>query len=121
METDEDGICCNLFLYNVQPGFEIDYSTGDSIQGGEFFALVAPDASTDDCVMKTIPAEEPEPVQERSVPGMVTYVLNKRSGVFHYPVCKSVKQMKAHNRQDVDWSRDEVIREGYHPCGNCNP
>ncbi len=120
METDKDGFCCNLFLYNVQPGIEIDYATGESHRAGDYFALEAPAASSSEA-LKTIPAEEPSPEPERTVPTTVTYVLNKRSKAFHYPYCKSVKQMKAHNRQDVDWSRDEAIRQGYHPCGNCNP
>ena len=120
METDEDGICCNLFLYNVQPGIEIDYSTGESRRAGTFFALDEPITASDD-VMKTLPAEEPEPVQEKTVPGTVTYVLNNNTKKFHKPGCKSVQQMKAKNRQDVDWTRDEVIAKGYVPCKNCNP
>lgn len=122
METDEDGICCNLFLYNVQPGIEIDYATGDSRQADDnFFALDTPAASSDDDVMKTVPAEEPEPIQEKTTPGEVTYILNTNTKKFHMPGCKSVQQMKAKNRQDVDWSRDEVIAKGYVPCKNCNP
>ena len=121
METDEDGICCNLFLYNVQPGIEIDYATGESWRAGEFFALDAPAASTDDNVMKTVPAEEPEPVPEKSIPNEVTYILNTNTHKFHRPGCKSVNQMKAKNRLDVNWSRDEVIANNYVPCKNCNP
>ena len=120
METDEDGICCNLFLYNVQPGIEIDYATGESRRAGTFFALDAPANSNND-VMKTLPAEEPSPEPERTIPSSVTYILNKNTGKFHRPDCKSVQQMKAKNRMDVDWSRDKVIAEGYEPCKNCNP
>ena len=122
METDSDGICCNLFLYNVQPGIEIDYATGESRMAGEILALDAPKESQEDMI-RSVPAAEPspEPVQERSATGTVTYVLNKNTHKFHLPGCKSVSQMKAKNRQDVDWSRDEVIRQGYVPCKNCNP
>lgn len=120
METDTDGICLNLFLYNVQPGIEIDYSTGESWIAGDWHPLDAPAAPSSE-VLKTIPAAEPSPEPERSVPGMVTYVLNKNTHKFHVPGCKSVSQMKAKNRQDVDWTRDEVIRQGYQPCKNCNP
>ena len=119
METDVDGICCNLFLYNIQPGIEIDYATGESRRTGTFFAL-------DDFVdgeeeaIRSIPAEETEPEPEpESI--TVTYVLNKNTGKFHYPDCKSVGDMKAKNRMDVDWTRERVIAEGYQPCGNCKP
>ncbi len=122
METDEDGICCNLFLYNVQPGIEIDYATGESRLAGEVLPLEESSGSSGE-VMNLIPAEDPEaePEQSRVIPGTVTYVLNKNTHKFHLPGCKSVSQMKAKNRQDVDWSRDEVIAAGYSPCGNCHP
>ena len=34
---------------------------------------------------------------------------------------KSVNQMKAKNRQDVTWSRDEIIAKGYQPCKKPTP
>ena len=119
IETDEDGISCNLFLYNVQPGIVIDYATGESWRAGEIFALE--DSSVDTAsMMKTVPAESPEPLPEPDSV-VVTYVLNKNTHKFHYPDCDSVSDMKAKNRQDVDWSREEVIAAGYQPCGRCKP
>ena len=52
---------------------------------------------------------------------VVTYVLNKNTGKFHYPTCESVADIKAKNRMDVDWPRERVIAEGYQPCGGCKP
>lgn len=49
------------------------------------------------------------------------YVLNTNSMKFHYPDCSSVGKMKAKNRQDYHGSRDDLIDQGYAPCGNCNP
>lgn len=51
----------------------------------------------------------------------ITYVLNKNTKKFHYPDCASVDEMKAKNRLDVSWDRDEVIARGYVPCKRCNP
>lgn len=41
VEDSGDGICFNVFAYNVQPGITIDYATGDSalIPGGERYIL----------------------------------------------------------------------------------
>jgi hypothetical protein len=53
--------------------------------------------------------------------GSHTYVLNTSTKKFHYPGCKSVKQMSAKNRKDVNASRDSIIAQGFVPCKNCNP
>ena len=35
VEDGGDGVCFNVFAYNVQPGVEIDYATGESrLEGG---------------------------------------------------------------------------------------
>ncbi len=49
------------------------------------------------------------------------YVLNTNTKKFHFPGCKSVKQMKEKNRKDVVSTRENIIAQGYDPCGNCDP
>lgn len=49
------------------------------------------------------------------------YVVNTNTKKFHYPDCPSVNQMKQKNRQDYTGSRDDLIAQGYKPCGNCKP
>ena len=49
------------------------------------------------------------------------WVLNTNTKKFHYPDCKSVRQMKAKNRWDYYGTRSSVIDMGYQPCGNCHP
>ena len=49
------------------------------------------------------------------------YVLNKRSMRFHRPDCDSVRQMSPSNREDSKATREELIAQGYRPCGACNP
>lgn len=49
------------------------------------------------------------------------YVLNTSSKKFHHPSCPSVGKMKAKNRKDYHGSRDDLIAQGYTPCGSCNP
>lgn len=50
-----------------------------------------------------------------------TYVVNVNSGKFHYPDCYLVGNMKPENRMDVECSREELIAQGYDPCGKCHP
>ena len=49
------------------------------------------------------------------------YVLNTNTKKFHIPSCSSVKQMKDKNKKYVTMSRDEIIAQGYDPCGRCHP
>lgn len=50
-----------------------------------------------------------------------TYVLNTNTGKFHYSSCKSVSKIKPENYSTFEGTRDEVIAQGYDPCGNCHP
>lgn len=70
------------------------------------------------------PAPTPEPTPEPSVetePIGTDYILNTRSNKFHYPSCGSVKQMSDKNKGYFTGTRDELITQGYTPCGNCEP
>lgn len=49
------------------------------------------------------------------------YILNTNTRKFHYPDCKSVKQMKEKNKKPYTGTREEIIEMGYVPCKNCNP
>ena len=50
-----------------------------------------------------------------------TYVVNTSSGTFHESTCPSVNQMKESNKRYSTESRDDLILQGYSPCGNCKP
>lgn len=93
------GVAFNVFCYNVQPGVGIDYTTGES--------------------WREESAAPQEPQAERQEER--TYVLNTNTGKFHYPECSSVDRMSEKNKQTVTDTRDDVIAQGYDPCGNCNP
>lgn len=112
VEDKGDGICFNVFCYNVQPGVIIDYTTGDSSLSTTV-ATEAPEI--------TVPpaTETPQPEQTTS-PG-TNYILNTNTHKFHYTSCSSVGQMKDSNKQEYSGSRDDLIAQGYSPCGRCNP
>lgn len=50
-----------------------------------------------------------------------TYVLNTNTKKFHYSSCSSVKTIKEHNYGTFEGTRDEVMAQGYEPCGRCHP
>ena len=66
-----------------------------------------------------VPVAEPEPVAAE--PASVNYVGNKNTGKFHLPSCSSVSDMNESNKLYWTGSRDELIAQGYVPCGRCHP
>lgn len=50
-----------------------------------------------------------------------TYVLNKSTMKFHLPSCSSCSKIKPENKGSYTGSRDDLIDQGYSPCGNCHP
>lgn len=51
----------------------------------------------------------------------VTYVLNNNSKKFHRPDCAAINKIADHNKEYSYDSREELIEQGYDPCGLCNP
>ena len=49
------------------------------------------------------------------------YVLNTKSMKFHYPHCESAQQISRKNRKDHFGPREDLIDQGYSPCGICQP
>ena len=91
VEDKGKGISFNVYCFNVTPNAEIDYRTG-------------------------IVTTEEQAAQDARI-----YVINTRSGVFHYPTCDGVKEMSEHNKETVTATRSELTAQGYTPCGYCEP
>lgn len=116
MEDGGQGIELNVYLYNVQPGVEIDYATGDN--------RVDPNGSPDDATVgaaaRTAGADASAVADSGSVdPDARDYVVNTRSKKFHSPDCPSVTSIKEINRQDVHMSASRLEEAGYTPHGEC--
>ena len=94
------GICFCVYAFNVQPGVQINYATGES-------ALA--DAAPPEPTIQAPPEEEP------------SYVLNHNTRKFHRPSCSSVEDIKPSNREDYGGSREALIEQGYVPCKRCRP
>ena len=104
VEDEGEGICFNVFIYNVQPGIVIDYATGENWLAGD------------------APAIESESVTESMTDSdTVTYVLNTSSKKFHLPSCSSALSMKEENKKNYTGTRDALIEDGYVACGICHP
>ena len=93
VEDEGDGICYNVYCYNVQPGVEIDYATGESREA---------DTEQTDGAAET---------QE--------YVLNTASKKIHLPDCASVDSIGEKNKETYTGSYADLLAQGYTPCGNC--
>lgn len=51
----------------------------------------------------------------------VSYILNTNTKVFHYPSCRSVKQMSEKNKREFSGTSSEARNLGYKSCGICKP
>lgn len=137
LEDDGDAICLNMYLYNVQPGVEIDYATGESrVAASELANTGSPEeglasAAASVAEPQTFATESQTPTSEPQTPtpevtptptsSAISYVLNTNTHKFHYPDCRSVSKMKDKNKSYVESTREDIISRGYIPCGNCNP
>ena len=92
VEDEGDGIYFNVYVYNVQPGVEIDYATGEN---------------------QAAAMEETGEVQD--------FVLNISSKKFHLPDCSGLSQTKKENQQEYQGSREILLTQGYEACKSCNP
>ncbi|OUO92416.1 hypothetical protein B5F40_00505 [Gordonibacter sp. An230] len=88
------GVSFRAVLENVQDGVEIDYSDGTSRAQGED--------------------------QEEASDGG-PYILNTSSMKIHRPGCGALENMADKNREESSATLEELIDQGYSPCGLCNP
>ena len=109
VEDSGDGVQFCVYVYNFQPGILIDYATGKSRldDGTEI-----PDEGTND-------DEKGDTGTGESTNS--TYILNTSSKKFHDPDCSGAATIKEQNKQTYTGPRDDLIEEGYAPCGICKP
>ena len=51
----------------------------------------------------------------------INYIVNTRTGKFHYPHCSSVDQMIESNKLYYSGNKEDLLEYGYSPCGRCKP
>ena len=50
-----------------------------------------------------------------------SYIGNRNTKKLHNPSCSAVLQMKEESKVYLNCTRDAAIKDGYRPCGRCNP
>ena len=100
VEDSGNNICFCIYAYNIQPGVQIDYATGESM---------LEDISPPEPTEQAPPEEEP------------SYVLNHSTRKFHRPNCSSVEDIKPSNREDYFGLREALIEKSYVRCKLCCP
>lgn len=140
VEDQGEGICFNIFAYNVQPGITIDYKTGKSAQeksGKDYQDVIA---ETDKKEDKEGESQEAggkkamasEPSQKEGSKGKSNtdtgteavkkdYILNTNTKKIHDPSCSSVEETLPKNRKKVKEDRNKLIEDGFEPCQRCKP
>ena len=96
IEDQGEGICFNVYCYNVQPGVVIDYRTGKS-------------AMEED--------EEPDVSEEDKKE--ITYALNISTKKIHSLNCRYAKQISDKNYQEYTGDIEDLLKKGYTRCGHC--
>lgn len=104
VEDNGDGICFHVYVYNMEPGVEIDYATGDSWEAGN---------------NETDQEQNTSDVKQDAAESI--YILNTNTKRFHLSDCTSVNQIKKENKEEYKGNRQELVENGYLPCGNCKP
>ena len=115
IEDGGAGFSFCVWCPNVQPGVEIDYADGNSQTASGYDSTAtspeeyAPDSSDDAAA------------DSQNVEDVKDYVLNTSSKKFHDPDCSAVAKISASNKSEVQDTRDDLISQGYEPCGICKP
>ena len=109
--TDEQG---NIIM--TSDGKEITWSTSPSETWAPgVVPAKAPDRNTESVEKTGTDAAEDNQTAEN------LYILNNNTMKFHRPGCSSVQKISEKNYGESSLSRDELIAQGYSPCGNCDP
>lgn len=98
VEDGGEGICFNVYCFNVQPGVKIDYKTGASSRNGE-------------------------KITTQKSAEKAGYIVNTNPELmkFHLSSCPSADDISAENKWETKDSREVLLSKGYSPCGRCKP
>ena len=92
VEDEGEGVCFCVYAYNIQPGIQINYATGES------------------------------QLSEEGIPEWTgSYVVNINTKKLHLPTCSGVSDIREDSREEFSGTKEEALALGYEPCGRCHP
>ena len=100
IEDNGDGICFNVYCYNVQPGITINYTTGDS---------TGPSNST---TTSTPSTEQNNSNNNQASNGTMVWIPKTGSKYHSRSGCSNMKNPSQVTKQEAE-------RQGYEPCKKC--
>jgi DNA-entry nuclease len=117
VEDSGKGVCFNVYLYNVQPGVTIEYSTGKNY-------LTSSNSNTSSGSTNsgsTNSSTSNSGSSNSSDTSSTTYILNTGSKKIHSSTCKSVSSISTKNKKTYTGSTADLLKQGYTACGTCRP
>ena len=117
VEDEGDGICFNVFCYNVQPGVAINYYDGSSWLDGENPPPKDDDKNDGNNGNNGNDGDDGDGSGDADN-GEVTYVINTSSKKIHLTTCRYAT---SNNTKETTKSLEELLAENYTTCGTCKP
>lgn len=118
VEDNGAGVKFAVFCYNVEPGIDIDYKTGDNwlSESGET-------QETEETVETAAGKEITYPELLKVTGELSNYrmIVNINSHRIHSPDCKNAAKISEKNRRGYNGSIDDLLNAGYKRAKDCNP
>lgn len=122
--VEDDGCVFCVYCYNVQPHIWISYATGisseDTFVNGEV-SCPCDESCTDGCEEDCDNECSAEETDSYDSVGEYRFVLNTNTMKIHTADCGSVEDISDANIAYTDKTYEELVAEGYSPCGRCHP
>lgn len=121
VEDNGAGVKFNVFCYNVEPGIDIDYKTGEnwlseSVETQETEETVETAAETE-----AAESTYPELLKVTGELSDYRLIVNINSHRIHSPDCKNAAKISEKNRRGYNGSIDDLLNAGYKKAKDCNP
>ncbi len=117
VEDQGDGVSFNVFVYNNQPGVEIDYATGNSHLDSAS-AQTSPGKKQDGNEGTTAKKSDRKDNAEDSSKKQ-DFILNKKTNKFHILSCPSIADTNKENKETYHTTEKKLEDMGYDPCQRC--